>query len=88
MKTAKHELKTDPEVFSALRKGLKTFEIRKDDRGFKVGDYLLLRETYYSGEEMQNGQPLRYTGREQVFVVNYILRGPCYGLQEGWVIMS
>ena len=39
-----HELKTLPEYFEAVRKGDKTFELREDDRNFKVGDYLALNE--------------------------------------------
>jgi hypothetical protein len=100
-----HTLKTDPEVFQAAMQGVKTWEIRKDDRGFKVGDILCLRETEYTGEEMKfqgrrdwaytneelealKPKPLKYTGRELYMRVTYILRGPIYGLKEGWVIMS
>lgn len=83
-----HELKTDPEVFDDVVKGVKTFEIRKDDRGFKVGDSLHLRRTRYSGNDMKNGNPLEYTGESYTVVVTYILRGPIYGLIDGWVIMS
>lgn len=37
-----HVLKVEREYFEALRDGMKTFEIRKNDRGFKVGDILAL----------------------------------------------
>jgi hypothetical protein len=84
----RHELKTDPEVFQAVLRGEKLFEIRFDDRGFMVGDHLLLIETEFTGEEMKAGKPLVYTGDAYDFEVNYILRGPIYGLKEGWVIMS
>jgi hypothetical protein len=83
-----HELKTDPDVFQALTEGEKTYEIRRDDRGFQVGDILILRETEYSGEQMFAGAPLEYTGRHAVRRVTHALRGPQYGLSEGWVILS
>jgi hypothetical protein len=83
-----HELKTDPEVFDAVKSGAKTFEIRFDDRWFKVGDILTLRKTRYTGSEMQNGAPLEYTGDQLECKVTYILKGPKYGLSSGWVIMS
>jgi len=86
MKT--HELKTDQDVFQAVIEGLKRYEIRRDDRGFSVGDELLLRETEYTGVEMQQGKPLLFTGREELVQVIHILKGPVYGLIEGWVIMS
>lgn len=83
-----HELKTDPAVFAPVYTGEKTFEIRKNDRGFQVGDTLRLRETRFSGEEMAQGHPLEYTGREVSVQVKYILEGPVYGLEAGWCIMA
>ncbi|MBJ9709842.1 ASCH/PUA domain-containing protein [Burkholderia gladioli] len=84
-----HELKTDPDVFAAVLAGDKTHEIRYNDRGFKVGDTLRLRETRYSGESMKcqpDDYPLEYTGREVTRVISHVLDG--YGLMPGWVVLS
>lgn len=73
-----HELKILPEYFDAVCSREKTFELRKNDRGFKVGDYLHLKE--WDGE--------KYTGREVTRYVNYILYDWPGGLQDGWCIMN
>lgn len=92
-----HILKTDPGVFQKVMDGLKYWEIRFNDRDYQEGDTLTLRETRYTGEEMKNkpmhnevipGKPLEYTGREIDATVMFVLRGPVYGLQDGWCIMS
>lgn len=83
-----HELKTDPLPFDKVWTGSKNFEIRKNDRNYQLGDGLQLRETQFSGEEMADGSPLVYTGRQITCLVSYILHGPVYGLEEGWCIMS
>lgn len=83
-----HELKTDPAVFQAVLDGSKTYELRKDDRAYQVGDVLRLRETRYTGQEMRAGAPLEYTGRECRVRVTHRLRGPIYGLADGWAILS
>jgi hypothetical protein len=60
----------------------------KDDRDYQVGDILCLRQTTYTEEEMASGLPLQYTGLSILVVVKDILRGPIYGLEDGYVIMS
>ncbi len=60
-----HELRCWPEFFAAILDGSKPFEVRRDDRGFRVGDVLRLREyePYVTG----------YTGRELRVRVTYRL---------------
>ena len=82
-----HELKTDSELFQAVVEGRKTFEIRFNDRDFKVGDELVLLETIHTLEEqMTHNKPLLFSGNELRKTVSYVLSG--YGLQDGWVILG
>lgn len=83
-----HELKTDPAVFAAVAANDKRFEIRKDDRGFAVGDRLVLRETKHTGAEMADGAALEFTGKTCRRIVTHVMRGPCYGLVDGWALLS
>lgn len=39
-----HELKIESKYFNDILKGIKKFEIRKNDRNYQVGDYLILKE--------------------------------------------
>jgi len=53
-----HELKIHPQYFTEVLEGNKTFEIRKNDREFKVGDIVLLRDfspvmNMYSGHTVK-----------------------------------
>lgn len=77
-----HRLKTETEFFQAVEAGIKKFEIRRDDRGFKVHDMVCL-------EEVVNGVP---TGREAgPFEISYVLTGDeagRYGLGKGHCIFS
>lgn len=61
-----HDLKTRPEYFAYLWSGDKTFELRKDDRGYWVGDTLLLRE--WSSAK-------GYSGRQIKAEVTFVLSG-------------
>lgn len=90
-----HELKILPEYFEKVLDGSKTFELRKDDRGFKVGDILILREykseLIYENEfgEERWGNP-HYTGREIKKTISYIYKG-CpngLGLRTGFSILA
>ena len=75
-----HELKISPKYFDDVKLGNKRFEIRKDDRDFKVGDLITLRE-------YENGQ---YTGREiKNILIIYILRDATeYGLMDSYCILG
>lgn len=79
-----HELKTLPDYFNAVLDGRKTFEIRKNDRDFAVGDTLILIEWI-----PQYRLP---TGRQQRCEITYILEGndetEQYGLMKGFCILS
>jgi hypothetical protein len=81
-----HELKAWPHFFRSVWDGTKTFELRRDDRGYQVGDILLLREYDPDRDDLPCGE--RYTGRELTARVEYILVGGQLGLEEGYVIMS
>lgn len=74
-----HELKCWPEYFAPLMQRAKSFEIRKDDRRFMVGDVLFLRE--WSPVEQ------RYTGPSITREVVYITTFPD-GLRDGYVCMG
>jgi hypothetical protein len=88
-KTGKHhELKTDSYVFEQSIQGLKPWEIRRNDRGFRAGDTVTLQETRFTGDEMANGSPLQYSGRELRGVIGFVLNGPVYGLADGWCLFT
>lgn len=78
----KHELKTWPDPFQAVWEHKKLFEIRFNDRDYKRGDTLLLRE--YDPEK-------GYTAREVVAHVVFILKpteANTWGLQPGFVALG
>lgn len=75
-----HELKILPQYFKCVVDGTKNFELRKNDRAYRVGDVLLLKEF----ENNQTG----YTGKEIKKVITYIFYGGAYGLNKDYVILS
>lgn len=74
-----HELKCPTAYFWDIHTGHKNFEVRKDDRGFKVGDALLLQEWF-----PKNG----YSGRQLHRNIKYILSGGDFGIQNGYVVIG
>jgi hypothetical protein len=74
-----HDLKILRQYFEPVRDGEKRFELRKNDRGYKVGDSLRLRK-WEDGE---------FTGRETTVTIRYILQDcPEYGLADGFCILG
>ncbi|EJW20042.1 ASCH/PUA domain-containing protein [Paenibacillus alvei] len=74
-----HDLKILPEYFSEVVEGNKKFEVRKNDRGYRTGDVLVLREWDSLKEE--------YTGEVFWCKVTYILKDSPY-LQDGFVVLG
>jgi len=73
-----HELKIKPEYFLEVMNGNKTFELRKNDRDYMVGDTIILKEF---DED--------YTGAQVERRISYLLMN-CeeYGLMDGFVILG
>jgi hypothetical protein len=97
-----HELKTWPEYFQMVKKGIKTFEVRKNDRDFQKGDVLILREFKPCKTCGGRGRYMfdppsfdnccksphgRYTGKKLKRKITYILND-YIGLIENFVIMA
>jgi hypothetical protein len=74
-----HELKILPKYFEAVISGEKTFEIRKNDRTFRKGDFLALNEYINT----QNA----YTGNSCLVYVDYVLDDLEF-TRAGFVVMS
>lgn len=75
-----HSLKSWPNFFEKIREGVKTFEIRRDDRDFQIGDLLQLQE-YDMSREL-------YSGNFLTMRISYLLRSPHFGLQDGYVAIG
>ncbi|OTP10387.1 hypothetical protein A5844_002087 [Enterococcus sp. 10A9_DIV0425] len=84
-----HELKILHEYFEAVTSGRKQFEVRKNDRGFKVGDQLVLREyKEYIRQELFSGRKqsmLNYTGNSYKAEITYITD---YAQKDGYVVLG
>lgn len=90
-----HRLKIQPKYYEVVASGVKTFEVRKNDRDYKLLDTLYLREWEATTRivEAEDGNLVRvasdeYTGREVHRTVTYILQGGQWGIEEGYVVLG
>lgn len=76
-----HVLKSWPVFFEQLWSGAKGFEVRKDDRGFEVGDLLRIEEW-----DTRAG----YSGRVVLARVTYVLGHQEFseGVTPGYVVLG
>lgn len=82
-----HALKTVNPYYDEVVKGNKTFEVRKHDRPFKIGDKLLLQQYIHEGNQIGSGKS-GYTGAEEMFVISYILEGGQFGIEKGFCVLG
>jgi hypothetical protein len=74
---ARHHLKCLPVYFDAAIHGLKSFEIRCNDRQYRTGDYVYLEEF-----DVSTGM---YTGRQTVGYITFITD---YMQHDGYVVLG
>lgn len=72
-----HQIRLGASFFDDVCSGVKTFELRKNDRGYKKGDVL----------EMMEFEDGRHTGRSVNALVTYILED-FTGLEDGYCVMA
>ena len=79
-----HQLKLQKSFFEDKLKGLKPWELRVNDRDFKIGDYLGENEVIEddSGEWHETG---RFVLEKITSIVDH---NDCAGLHVGWVILT
>lgn len=75
-----HVLKITPQYYIAVLERRKTFEVRVNDRPYRVNDDIILQEYIAEGEG-------KYTGRIWHGRITYILDDPWY-CKRGYVIFS
>lgn len=73
----RHDLKLSNKYFDDVGRGLKTFEIRKNDRNYQVGDTIV----FHKVDELGNYEG--WTTKE--FKITYITD---YAQQDGYVVMA
>jgi hypothetical protein len=77
-----HTLRTWPEAFNAVLCGEKNFEHRKDDRQFRQGDKVILHAWDPATKAPVPDAP------SIVADVGFVLRGPAFGVAEGFCVFS
>ncbi|OFF73215.1 hypothetical protein BJM29_12180 [Listeria monocytogenes] len=72
-----HKLKTWPEYFQPLWDRKKMFEIRKNDRDYKLGDFVILNE--------YDPNTKKYTGRQVSAFIEYVTD---YMQKDGYIVFG
>lgn len=87
MKT--HNLKLSIEFCDAVLSGEKTFEVRKNDRGFQTGDLIRFIPTDGTSYRSSDGTVREHAKHEisgHTYKITYILNG--WGIKNGYVVLG
>lgn len=87
MKKKIHHLMLSTQFFSNVVDMSKPFEVRKNDRDYRKGDELLLKEFVPEGYA-KKGDDEYLTGEICHRVITYVLKGGEYGIDEDFVILG
>jgi hypothetical protein len=80
-----HKLDCWPTYFRAVASGLKTFEVRKNDRFFQCGDTVELVELREDRLKSHTNPP---TGKRLTFIIGPVLQGGQFGIEPGYCVFS
>lgn len=80
-----HRLKVFAKYADAIMSGVKTFEIRKNDRGYEVGDKIVFNVVTNEGYAV--GAAARHPLNGATYRIDYILDG-FEGLAQKYVAMA
>ena len=75
-----HLVKSWSGFFQAVADGRKSFEVRRADRGYSVGDVITLCE--WDPERSD------YTGSRVIREIVYIMPGGIFGVEPGFVVLG
>lgn len=82
-----HTLKCNADYWDAVSNGDKTFEVRRDDRGFQKGDTLILQKW----DAVKHRYVMHYTNNRPYEIrkkIKYVLTGGQLGIEPGYVVMA
>lgn len=84
-----HNVKCWPNYFDAIERGDKTFDVRRDDRGYQRGDTLVLEKF----DPKKNGYvyPTHHLSAKPFSIkktISYVLTGGQFGIEPGYVVLA
>ena len=82
-----HCLKLSTRYYDSVDNGTKPFEVRKDDRSFRIGDTIEFMRVDENGNTIQNGKG---TNDYSVKKITFILTHEDFpqGISEGYVVLG
>jgi hypothetical protein len=75
-----HNVKTWLRFFDDVNRGWKRFEVRKNDRDYRAGDFLVLEEF--------NPETDSFTGRELPAMIIYKIEGGQFGIAKDYCVLG
>lgn len=85
----RHELKLNIEFCDDVLNDKKTFEVRKNDRGFQTGDLIRFIPTDGTSYRKLDGRTIEHAKHEiseRTYMIKYILNG--WGIKNGYVVLG
>lgn len=83
-----HELKVLARYWDAIADGSKTFEVRRNDRAFQVGDILELKKMDDDGRFYEHDPPSSSHVKTIRKRITYLFQGGRFGIEAGYCVLG